>query len=174
GRNLPSSERMRNALYAVGAPILQSATSTILGVSFLASAESYVFRSFLKTIFLVILLGVLHGLVILPVLLTMFHCSCTSNKPEQAKDATPSISKTETLSPTPDVKYLASPDLYKFPPFEFSAPFLEYLKELGRPPDYHEASAPYPMRARLKYTKSPKLHLDRELEYHPSPSIQPR
>ncbi|VDM72304.1 unnamed protein product [Strongylus vulgaris] len=57
GQNLPASERMRDALYAVGAPILQSATSTILGVSFLASAESYVFRSFLKTIFLVILLG---------------------------------------------------------------------------------------------------------------------
>lgn len=49
---------MRNALYAVGAPILMSASSTILGVSFLASAESYVFRSFLKTIVLVIVLGI--------------------------------------------------------------------------------------------------------------------
>ncbi|KAK5971965.1 hypothetical protein GCK32_003121 [Trichostrongylus colubriformis] len=57
GRNLPPSDRMRNALYTIGAPILQSATSTILGVSFLASAKFYVFRSFLKTIFLVIMLG---------------------------------------------------------------------------------------------------------------------
>ena len=48
---------MRNALYAVGAPILMSASSTILGVSFMATAESYVFRSFLKTIILVVVLG---------------------------------------------------------------------------------------------------------------------
>ena len=31
GSNIPASERMRNALYAVGTPILQSASSTILG-----------------------------------------------------------------------------------------------------------------------------------------------
>lgn len=72
--NLSSSERIRNALYSVGTPILQSASSTVLGVSFMASTESYVFRSFLKTIILVIVLGALHGLIILPVLLTMFHC----------------------------------------------------------------------------------------------------
>ncbi|KHN78107.1 Patched domain-containing protein 3 [Toxocara canis] len=73
GSDLTASERMRNALYAVGTPILQSASSTILGVSFMASAESYVFRSFLKTIVLVITLGAFHGLVILPVLLTLFY-----------------------------------------------------------------------------------------------------
>ena len=40
----------------------------------MAFTESYIFRSFLKTIILVIVLGALHGLVILPVLLTIFHC----------------------------------------------------------------------------------------------------
>ena len=48
GDGVSTDLRMRNALYAVGTPILQSASSTILGVSFLASTESYVFRSFLK------------------------------------------------------------------------------------------------------------------------------
>uniref|UniRef100_A0A0K0CYJ0 SSD domain-containing protein n=1 Tax=Angiostrongylus cantonensis TaxID=6313 RepID=A0A0K0CYJ0_ANGCA len=57
GRSHSVYERMRNALYTVGAPILQSATSTMLGVIFLVSAESYMFKSFLKTISLVILLG---------------------------------------------------------------------------------------------------------------------
>jgi predicted RND superfamily exporter protein len=33
---------MRNAMYAVGTPILQSASSTALGVSFLGFAESYI------------------------------------------------------------------------------------------------------------------------------------
>uniref|UniRef100_A0A0M3I9I6 SSD domain-containing protein n=1 Tax=Ascaris lumbricoides TaxID=6252 RepID=A0A0M3I9I6_ASCLU len=83
GSDVIVSERMRNALYAVGTPILQSASSTIIGVSFLASAESYVFRSFLKTIILVITLGALHGLVFLPVLLTLFHSNDTNNKRRQ-------------------------------------------------------------------------------------------
>lgn len=70
--NASPDERLRHALYSVGTPILQSASSTILGVLFMSSTESYIFRSFLKTIILVIYLGVLHGLVILPVLLTTF------------------------------------------------------------------------------------------------------
>uniref|UniRef100_A0A915BTH5 SSD domain-containing protein n=1 Tax=Parascaris univalens TaxID=6257 RepID=A0A915BTH5_PARUN len=83
GSDVIVSERMRNALYAVGTPILQSASSTIIGVSFLASTESYVFRSFLKTIVLVITLGALHGLVFLPVLLTLFYSNDTNNKRRQ-------------------------------------------------------------------------------------------
>ncbi|KAL3102567.1 hypothetical protein niasHS_000895 [Heterodera schachtii] len=71
GRN--TVERMGNALYAVGTPICQSAATSILGVSFLAHTESYIFRSFFKTTVLVISLGLLHGLVILPVLLTLAH-----------------------------------------------------------------------------------------------------
>uniref|UniRef100_A0A0N5BAG7 SSD domain-containing protein n=1 Tax=Strongyloides papillosus TaxID=174720 RepID=A0A0N5BAG7_STREA len=74
GKNLSPSKRIRNALYCVGTPIIQSATSTILGVSFMYFTESYIFKSFFKTIVLVIVLGALHGLVILPVLFTVFHC----------------------------------------------------------------------------------------------------
>ncbi|KAI6201068.1 SSD domain-containing protein [Aphelenchoides besseyi] len=84
GTNFTPHERVRNALYAVGFPILQSASSTILGVSFLASTESYVFRSFFKTIILVIVLGVLHGIVILPVLLTVFYCKTHKTKVVQS------------------------------------------------------------------------------------------
>ncbi|VDP24721.1 unnamed protein product [Heligmosomoides polygyrus] len=179
GRNVPPSERMRNALYAVGAPILQSATSTILGVSFLASAESYVFRSFLKTIFLVILLGVLHGLVVLPVLLTMFHCSCGTGNSKSAPDPPlPAKESKPSASPSVAVKYLTSPDYYKFKMHEQPLPYLGYLKDLslGRPPDYHEASAaPYPMRARLKYSKPRDEDSDREAEYcYHNPVAHPR
>ncbi|KHJ84266.1 hypothetical protein OESDEN_16023 [Oesophagostomum dentatum] len=178
GKNLPPSERMRNALYAVGAPILQSATSTILGVSFLASAESYVFRSFLKTIFLVILLGVLHGLVILPVLLTMFHCGGSTDDKAGTMTKTnskssPSLSSSDTMPP---IKYLSNPELYKFPPSDYPLAYLEYRKDLGRPPEYQESTPPYPMRARLKYPpryRDPNADRDAEYCYH-SPAPQPR
>ncbi|KAK6745211.1 hypothetical protein RB195_011745 [Necator americanus] len=184
GKNLPASDRMRNALYAVGAPILQSATSTILGVSFLASAESYVFRSFLKTIFLVILLGVLHGLVILPVLLTMFHCSGSIGDDDDESKTTKTDTKTASSSAassnaSPPIKYLSNPDLIKFPPSDYPLAYLEYGKDLGRPPDYHEAAPPYPMRARLKkYPRIREAHTaaaDREAEYcYHNPTMQPR
>lgn len=77
-------ERLRRALRSVGTPILQSASSTILGVSFLSSTESYVFSSFFKTIILIILFGVLHGLIILPILLTIF-----SSKQKSDEDSPP-------------------------------------------------------------------------------------
>ncbi|KAK0418715.1 hypothetical protein QR680_013732 [Steinernema hermaphroditum] len=98
GLNLTSAERVRNALYAVGTPILQSASSTILGVSFMAFTESYVFRSFLKTIILVISLGALHGLVILPVLLTIFHCN---GNEEDSKDSEQDSEEATTSSSLP-------------------------------------------------------------------------
>ena len=65
------NQRMRNALHALGYPIAQGALSTILGVSALAFSASYIFRSFFKTMFLVILLGAFHGLLIIPALLSI-------------------------------------------------------------------------------------------------------
>lgn len=73
-RGLSSQERIRSALHSVGVPILQSALSTILGILVLIVVDNYVYRSFLKTVFLVILLGAYHGLVVLPVLLTLVYC----------------------------------------------------------------------------------------------------
>ena len=65
------NQRMRNALHALGYPIAQGALSTILGVSALAFSNSYIFRTFFKTMFLVILLGAFHGLLIIPALLSI-------------------------------------------------------------------------------------------------------
>ena len=70
--NKTPDERIRGSLYALGIPILQGAGSTILGVFGLAFAPSYLFVTFFKMIFLVITLGILHGLVLLPVLLSFF------------------------------------------------------------------------------------------------------
>lgn len=67
-----SDERVREALYSLGMPIFQGAVSTILGCIALLLADSYIFLVFFKMIFLVILFGALHGLFLLPVLLSLF------------------------------------------------------------------------------------------------------
>ena len=71
--NLPftPADRIKMSLYALGIPILQGATSTIIGVLGLAFAQSYLFVTFFKMIFLVIMLGMFHGMILLPVVLSL-------------------------------------------------------------------------------------------------------
>jgi hypothetical protein len=59
-------------MFALGLPISQGALSTILGVLGLYLSPSYIFVTFFKMVFLVIVLGALHGLLLLPVLLSLF------------------------------------------------------------------------------------------------------
>lgn len=95
------NDRIRGSLYALGVPILQGAGSTITGVLGLAFAPSYLFVTFFKMIFLVILLGALHGLVLLPVLLSLFGTgSCSSNRSKSSSKSTRSsgISTPTTIS----------------------------------------------------------------------------
>ncbi|KAL2307271.1 hypothetical protein Nmel_000224 [Mimus melanotis] len=67
-----ANERAIEALSLLGYPVLQGAVSTILGVVVLAAANTYIFRTFFKIMFLVILFGGIHGLVFIPVFLTFF------------------------------------------------------------------------------------------------------
>ncbi|XP_066483677.1 patched domain-containing protein 3-like [Tiliqua scincoides] len=68
------NDKAVDALYRLGYPIMQGAVSTILGVVALSVAASYIFRTFFKIIFLVILFGAVHGLIFIPVFLTFFGC----------------------------------------------------------------------------------------------------
>ena len=52
------NERAYQACIETGMPILNSATSTIIGVSVMGFASSYAFKSFFKTLILIMLLGV--------------------------------------------------------------------------------------------------------------------
>lgn len=77
------NERVRESLYALGLPIFQGSVSTILGMVALLLANNYIFSVFFKMIFLVVFLGALHGLFLLPVLLSLFGPgSCTSHEDE--------------------------------------------------------------------------------------------
>jgi predicted RND superfamily exporter protein len=71
-KEVTANKKAVDAVYHLGYPIIQGAVSTILGVVVLSAAESYIFRTFFKIMFLVILFGVLHGIVFIPVFLTFF------------------------------------------------------------------------------------------------------
>ena len=75
-----SKERVKSALYSLGLPIFQGSISTILGIVALAFAPSYVFLTFFKTVFLVMLFGATHGVLLLPVLLSLTDGCFRSNK----------------------------------------------------------------------------------------------
>uniref|UniRef100_A0A1A8IRG0 Patched domain-containing protein 3 n=2 Tax=Nothobranchius kuhntae TaxID=321403 RepID=A0A1A8IRG0_NOTKU len=70
-----------DALSSLGYPILQGTLSTILGVSVLASSEFNTFRTFFQIFFLVVFIGMVHGLVFIPVVLTT--CTCSSEEEEE-------------------------------------------------------------------------------------------
>ncbi|XP_062377855.1 patched domain-containing protein 3-like [Sardina pilchardus] len=73
-----------DGLYHLGYPILQGAVSTIAGVVVLSAAESYIFRTFFKIMFLVISFGALHGIMFIPIFLTFFECSSDQDEKDQS------------------------------------------------------------------------------------------
>ncbi|XP_013403203.1 patched domain-containing protein 3 [Lingula anatina] len=66
-----TEKKLSSSLFSLGFPILQGALSTILGVLALCASSVYIFRTFFKIMFMVILFGAFHGLVLLPVLLSI-------------------------------------------------------------------------------------------------------
>lgn len=79
-------ERVREALYSLGLPIVQGSVSTILGVVALLLAQSYIFLVFFKMVFLVIFFGAMHGLFLLPVMLSLFGPNSCSEIDESQFD----------------------------------------------------------------------------------------
>ncbi|CAG9537740.1 unnamed protein product [Cercopithifilaria johnstoni] len=65
-------QRVKTALGALGWPVTQGAMSTILAVAVLADIPAYMIVTFFKTVLLSIVLGLLHGLIFLPVMLSWF------------------------------------------------------------------------------------------------------
>ncbi|KAK6044564.1 hypothetical protein COOONC_17930, partial [Cooperia oncophora] len=64
-------DRLKKCLGVMTEPILQAALSTVVGVALLALVPSYIVRTFVMTVFAVVVIGVLHGLLFVPVLLAV-------------------------------------------------------------------------------------------------------
>lgn len=84
-RNRPE-DRMKDSLYSLGLPIVQGAASTILGLVALLLAGTYIFLVFFKMVFLVIFIGAMHGLFLLPVLLSIFGPGACTSHPDEPDD----------------------------------------------------------------------------------------
>ncbi|XP_033126912.1 patched domain-containing protein 3-like [Anneissia japonica] len=65
------NKRTIYALYSVGMPMLQAGLSTVLGLLALSNSTTYILSAVFKIIFLVTVIGVIHGLVFLPVFLSV-------------------------------------------------------------------------------------------------------
>ncbi|XP_078391128.1 patched domain-containing protein 3-like [Cetorhinus maximus] len=83
-----ANERAIDALYSLGYPILQGALSTIMGIAVLSVAGSYIFRTFFKIMFLVIFFGAVHGIMFIPVILTLYQaCGNQNHGPSNIHDS---------------------------------------------------------------------------------------
>ncbi|XP_061094909.1 patched domain-containing protein 3-like [Conger conger] len=92
-----ANEKAINALYTLGYPIVQGAVSTIVGVVVLSASESYIFRTFFKILFLVILIGLFHGITFIPVFLTLFDVCRSPGKDKGQDNQTYNDQKLESI-----------------------------------------------------------------------------
>eukprot|EP01026_Neomeris_dumetosa_P002824 TRINITY_DN1075_c0_g3_i4.p1 TRINITY_DN1075_c0_g3~~TRINITY_DN1075_c0_g3_i4.p1 ORF type:complete len:941 (-),score=122.47 TRINITY_DN1075_c0_g3_i4:1066-3888(-) len=67
------NSRMCGALGEAGVGIINGAISTFLAVLCLSGSESYVFNTFFSALFLVTVNGIIHGMLILPVFLSLLQ-----------------------------------------------------------------------------------------------------
>lgn len=65
------NDKLKYTLNNVGYPILQGCTSTIIGVFIMSFAPSEIFTISFKIIFLVMVISLFHGILLLPVILTI-------------------------------------------------------------------------------------------------------
>lgn len=78
--------RAGKALNRIGPSVFNAIMSTLLAVVVISFSKSYIFRVFFKVLFLTVVVGGIHGLVLLPVLLSLFGGNAqTSVLPSVAK-----------------------------------------------------------------------------------------
>ncbi len=70
--------RIRDALGAIGWPVVQGGVSTFLAIVVMMLVPSHVVRMFARTSVLVVLTGLFHGVILLPVIIRTFasNLSC--------------------------------------------------------------------------------------------------
>ena len=75
--------RLESVLVRVGPAVLAGGLSTLLPTLLLAASRYYLFTVFFKLFFLVVLFGLFHGLILIPVLLSLVpQCHCSKKETE--------------------------------------------------------------------------------------------
>lgn len=88
-------KKIQDALGIIGLPMIQVGISTIIALIPLLFKQSYLAMVFLKTIIVVVVLGMWHGLIILPAILTAVT---KYNKPEESISNISQLSESERSS----------------------------------------------------------------------------
>ena len=81
--------RAIQAVGTIGASVLNGGSSTLFGVLLLSAAKNAAFVTLFKMFFLMVVLGLLHGLVLLPVLLSLIGPLPSPPPPKDADAASP-------------------------------------------------------------------------------------
>lgn len=97
-------ERSAQTLVNIGPAVLNGGVSTFIAFVLLASSDSHVFSSFFKIFFLVVVFGLFHGLVLLPVVLRIAGPGAyttsdpsQSSKPKQKKETLNEMNEIEKM-----------------------------------------------------------------------------
>ena len=83
-----NQNKIRLCLYKMALPIIQCGTSTIIAIIVFIFTPSYINRTFFKILFLVTTFGMLHSLLLLPVMLSLFSKNKTTIKDSSASPNT--------------------------------------------------------------------------------------
>lgn len=81
------NDRVRVATLEMGVPVLHGAMSTFCAVVLLSAAGSYIFIVFFKMFFAICLFGVLNGLILLPIILSLIGPGQLDVTPPRIPDA---------------------------------------------------------------------------------------
>lgn len=76
-------ERLRHALLSIAWPMTQAGASTVFSLLVLATIHAYMVQVFVKVVTLVVSLGMIHGLIVLPIVYASIPFSKKSSSSEQ-------------------------------------------------------------------------------------------
>ncbi|XP_048240407.1 patched domain-containing protein 3-like [Haliotis rufescens] len=94
GKGSNRREKTESAIVHAAGPILNGGLSSFLGILVLVFSKSYIFNSFFKIMFTVILFGMLHAVFLFPVILSILGPvtkSRVSESPQRTRSPSPAV-----------------------------------------------------------------------------------
>merc|ERR1712110_975652 len=94
-------ERATSAVKLIGAAVINGGTTTFLALLFCGLSSSHVYQTFFKVFSLTVVFGLFHGLVLLPVVLSLLGPSSPSEPSDSESVNTHSVSAGSSRSESP-------------------------------------------------------------------------